>query len=275
MRHPRIALLTALVALTLGSSAVSANTDIALVNNQVGVALGVNSLHYQEGSRSVSPNGDLAGVENGNLGGGFVHATRQGPVFGVADVYVTAELQATNGHTVYNRLVQTGSVKTPVQTSSGATVNDFVIRVGKSFSIGNDAQITPLFGLGEHFWVRDIPSHFGYLEIYTHHYVEAGVLAQYAFAPKLVGSAQLTMGTVYNTEFKGDISANHRYALGAASQGSLKLGLDYAMNSRWHLTVNYFQSQFQYQESRVAYDFQVPSSTTTSKQLYFGLARSF
>ncbi len=141
---------------------------------------------------------------------------------------------------------------------SNAKIWEGDFRLGKGFDIAPNFMLTPYLGGGVRSWDRDLCQGGacfggGYHENYSHAYLGAGLLAQYAMTPNLVLSASGLVGSTFDSKLKGGPLANGNptivnFQTGLGNDVIYKLegSLDYAFTQNLHGNVGVEYTNFSY-----------------------------
>lgn len=269
---------TALIiaALTMAGSA-AAQTTIESSNRQLAFAVGRQHVDYVEyDNYGVTSNGTLDS-EKGSQPAFSASYTWQGDAGSVSDLYVDVAAAYAKGKSNYDGYLQnfkTGAL-TPYQSRTHVSTTDFRARIGKGFGINGGAiKLTPYLAYAYHEWERDSSSdQYGYLEVYDHQSLSAGLLAQFALGQRMVASVDYSYGRTFDAQMQVEHSTT--FTLGAKPVSTLGVGLDYALSKTLHLSGRYGETRFKYGESNVIGGFLEPNSKTTLKNAYLGLGFAF
>lgn len=266
--------------LLCATGAARADEAILRANNQASLWVGGHHLNYHETDTNntsglVGPGGQLDS-EHGTqaaFGGGL---TRQGSLFGLKNIYTSLSLDYSHGNTDYQGYLVNNNTHTAVPYSSTTrnTTFDVNLKVGPAFALGAQSrvQVVPYITYGYHNWVRDLAQPYGDKETYSHQYLGIGLLGQYSFTPKLVGSADLSVARTINPRLTTGSTGD--FSLGSKAQTSLSVGLDYAVTPRLHASASYRATEFKYGQSPVGVYFE-PDSKTIEQRFLVGLGYAF
>jgi hypothetical protein len=266
--------LTLAVALAVSGAAL-ADEPVVASNREVFLGAGGQHLQYTEYLQHQFADSDI-----GEQSAATVGVAWQGRALSLSNVYALAQFSYARGKTAYDGFLQnltTGAV-TPWQSSTDDETTDWQLRLGKGFE---DAQhtgmLTPFVALGRHRWVRDssqtdVP--YGYLEVYHHDTVEAGVLAQGALAGRLVGTLELEAGSTFGAHVSAP-ALGFSAALGAERVLGFAVGLDYAFTRNLHARLDYRDVNFRYRQSQANNGFLEPDSATIQGTAFLSLALGF
>jgi hypothetical protein len=256
---------------------VHAQEAIVAANRQVFIGAGGQRLQYTE-----TVDNHFADGEIGKQAAATAGAVWEGTVLGLRNVYVQGQFSYARGKTAYTGFVysaQDPSVEFPYTSSTNDRTADWQLRLGKGF--GDPAEggmLTPFVGVGAHRWVRDSSKTdpYGYLEVYKHESVLAGVIGQIRLAPRFVGSLELNGGASLGAEIGApalglSTKLRTQRILGGA------LSFDYAATSRLHVKVEYRDTTFRYGRSSVstAEQYYEPDSTSYQSTAFLILGLGF
>ena len=214
-------------------------------------------------------------TEKGWVPGLSVTGSIMRDVGSLQNVYLWGRFSWMKGNTNYWNCCEPPAV-------DGATVSDWDFRLGKGFSMGQNAMLTPYFGIGTNSWTRIITEP-EFREVYSHDYAGGGLLLQYSPAPRLVLSANGLVGTAFAssmtfTPLPGGVGGiGQTYTLGNKVVYMAGGSADYAFNDHWHGNVGIDYTHFAYGQSPISpIDGSVePNSTTSYLTLSVGLGYSF
>jgi|GEM_PF-2939076 len=259
MRKRPALIAAALVACTLAPARAAADAGpgaepeaIIAANRQVFIGAGGQRLQYTE-----TLDDHFADSDIGKQAAAIAGAVWEGDVLGVHDAYVQGQVTYARGKTAYTGFVfslQNPGVEFPYDSSTDDETTDWQLRLGKG--LGNPAEggmLTPFIGFGAHRWVRDSSrtDPYGYLEVYKHESVVAGVLGQVRFAPHWVGGLELNGGSSLRAELGApslglSTTLRNQRVLGGA------LSVDYAPWRLLHIKAEYRDTSFRYGRSGVS-----------------------
>lgn len=264
-----------------------ANEAIIDSNNEIGISAGNENFQYHE--HNEFPPGESVRDVNpphwldsnvGNMPAINLHLSRQGPLFGISDVFTSIDLTYAKGNTTYvGNSVQyewlsyhgpdISRVYSPLRFNSPGWTADAAVKVGKGIPLGSRWQLTPYLTAGAHVWNRDSNYPHNY---YSHGQAGIGFMLQYSPISRLV----LGLDASAQEAFSSKVSENGEvYDLGSKPILTGKISADYAMTRHWHVTASYTVSQFRYGHSQVINGVWEPSDVTTTQTVMGGLAYSF
>ena len=209
-------------------------------NNQISVDFIETHLDYAEHL----PDGSLFDSEKGWFPGVSITGSSMTDSF-VQHLYLWGQFSWINGKTDY--------FAPPVTSGhSGLDVKNVDFRIGKGFDVGPTTMLTPYLGAGWRDWHRDLtplgPG--GYKEDYTHGYVGAGLLFQWAPASRWVVSANGLVGSTFDPHIDVTLfpvpPANFGEGLGTKVIYMAGLAVDYAITNQWHANVGVDFTHFAY-----------------------------
>lgn len=250
---------------------------IRAANNQIQFGLGVHDLEYAEyDNYKKTPDGGYFSAERGSQPALSITTTQQATLFGQENIYWKIDYLGAKGTTAYTGYLQyPNGTLVPYKNTTDSGMDSFSLHVGKALPVSPQAQVTPFAGFSSRDWLRSMQGPYGYRELYSYKALEVGVLGQYAFTPKLVGSASLSMGNMYNATMTANIAGTGTFDLGERPISTIKLGLDYALTSRTHVFGNYSRTSFKFGESPVTGGFFEPESFTNADTFTMGVGFLF
>lgn len=277
LRRHRNGLISATLVLcsSLVTSTAMADQTLLDANNQVTAAIGTHHLNYHESTATMDP----LDSDKGSQVAYRLAVVRQANLFGISDIYLNAVLNYSKGSTTYDGYLQNsfGRIVSPYQTSTQVKTTDASLRIGRAlhFMPNDNMQLIPYIGYGYHAWVRDSSAdQYGYYERYAHQSISAGLLGQYAFTPKLVASADISVGKTFGAKMDAsDIGG--RFTLGNKPIVTGSLGIDYALTRHVHLNASYQIVQFEYGKSATVGNYYEPDSKTVEQQFLVGIGYAF
>jgi hypothetical protein len=232
-----------------------ANPSILAVNRSFSVAFQFTSFYYTEPSDSVSlyslfyPIGSSAGYfddEQGTLQGGKIAAswmTKDN------NWYVHAEWSGVEGQVQYTGFYQNGRPANGLQ--SRATIQDYDLKGGKGFTIGETAMVTPYWVFGGHHWLRELglgtPG--DYNESYSHNYLGLGTLFQYAPWSDFVVTTDASVSKMMGPKINVPGTPLSNTPLGASPIITLGIEGDYCLKSFLHLFAGFDYMYYTYGQS--------------------------
>jgi hypothetical protein len=144
---------------------------------------------------------------------------------------------------------------------SNAKIWEGDFRFGKGFDLAPNFMLTPYLGVGARSWDRDLCQGgacfgFGFHENYSHSYVGAGLMGQFAVTPALVLSASGLVGGTFDSTITGGPLANgnpaivnFRSGLGNSTIYKIEGSLDYAFTRNFHGNIGVEYTEFRYGQS--------------------------
>ena len=243
------------------------------VNTQLTASGGGQYTSYRESVRN-----QTLDSETGFQGSYKGKVSVQRDMLGVQDVYLSASVAYSKGHTDYEGGLQnilTGA-SIPYNSSTRVYSTDIDVKLGKAFPIVPGGQIIYYVYYGYHQWLRDsTDKRFGYDEHYRHHSAGVGLIGQWAATPALVFSIEGSVGGTFAASMDAD-NRSSRFKLGSDMTEMGSLGVDYALTRHIHVNAAYQVSHFKYGASNtVDYFYYEPSSSTTNQTLQVGMGLSF
>jgi hypothetical protein len=191
----------------------------------------------------------------------------------VDNAYFNAQLSYSGGSTRYVGETGKGGGYGSVTTNDTAKVFDSDFRIGKGFAVGDNAMLTPYFGVGSHYWRRGpFPEH------YSNGYAGVGLLGQIAASNQLVFSGYGLVGGTFDSSIS---VATHPGVVGWSAplgdSATYKLGgaVDYAITSNFHLNAGVDYTNFAYGRSPFVHGNVEPHSTTGNVLLKVGAGYAF
>jgi hypothetical protein len=172
----------------------------------------------------------------------------------VCNVYLFARGSYFDGRTDY-------WATSPPLGQSNAKIWEGDFRVGKGFDVAPNVMLTPYLGGGVRSWDRDLCQAGacvggGYHENFSHGYLGAGLLLQYAATSQLVFSGSGLVGSTLSSQLKGGPIAggnprivNFQTNLGDSVIYKLEGSVDYAFTQNFHGNVGVEYTNFKYGES--------------------------
>jgi hypothetical protein len=271
-------LLTITIGLALGSLSLSAQADtnsILAVNNQVGIQLGGQNIHYDEKDSS----GALLDSEYGNQPSISLAVSTMGKLIFDKD-YFQAQYSYAWGKTDYVGQTMGGSGYGSLRLKSDAKTNDLSIRYGAGFSPSNVMMLTPYMELGAHQWDRNVggggPQ--GYMEHYSHKYFGLGLLTQLSAGDNLVFSGNFMYGRTFDSYLNADIPPATSQSTLGSNYPIYKFGLaaDYAFSKAIHGNVGLDVATWKYGISAVnGLGLYEPDSKTRIINMRMGIGYAF
>lgn len=271
----KIARLLVASAACLSSAAALADAPtVEAANDELFLGAGGQHLHYTEYLGSNFLDG-----ENGKQIAYWGGASWQGQLMSVRDVYAQGQFSFSRGTTQYNGYLQSvqGQATVPYVSRTDDETSDWQLRLGKGFvDPWNTGILTPFLQLGDHRWVRNgAPTDpHGYLEIYKHKSVEAGLLAQGALSRRIVASLEIDGGTTFGATLTAP-SRGFSAALGKERVLGCGAGLDVALLPQLHMRLDVHDTSFRYRQSKPINGLIEPDSTTVQAQGFLSFALSY
>lgn len=251
------------------------NPAILSVNNMLSVSysdLGLNYGEYNDGLAS-SINNKYLDTDNGftngfaiNLSNTYNHwYSNENFSYYLSNVTYTG-YNPTFGGTVLNPQ----TILLPINFTESSKIYNFNWKIGYMLPITDKFVITPYGELGWHIWKRgDNTSQYAH---YSNWLAMVGILAQYAFTPKLVGNIDFGYGTTFDakTEENHNPSGGSYYCynneistcipvginedtvtfdLGSKAIYNLSAGLDYRFYRKFHIFADVNYERFEYGQS--------------------------
>jgi len=238
-------------------------SPITAANNQISVDYAGTHKDYVEYNPSnppfVAPGlavGAPLDSEKGWVNGVSVTGSAMFNVGTLCNVYVFARGSYYDGKTDYWQYVgPTG------QSYAKIWEGDF--RLGKGFDVAPNWMLTPYLGGGLRSWDRDVcqagpPACVagGYHENYSHGYIGAGLMAQFAATRQLVFTGSGLIGSTVDPELTGGrtaagnpLVANFRTGLGTSVIYKVEGSADYAFTQNLHGNVGVEYTNWKYGQS--------------------------
>jgi hypothetical protein len=259
----------------MGSTLAMADTQsIVAANNEIGVAAMGSLTNYQE---HITPG--PADTESGWTPGVLVKGSYMGNLLGFQNVYGQLKASYTSGNIAYKGALfnpNTGAVS-PYDSTDDSTMYRIMGRVGKGFTLGTDAMVTPYIAAGYQHWNRHLVGQYGYTEDYSAVLAGVGVKGQYALTDSLV----LGANAEYLAVVDGHMTPNlYNGMLGTANFGTsgeevVGLNADYRLLPHVHLFGGLSYTHHNYTGGSLKYGFYEPLSSTNLFDLDAGVAYSF
>ncbi len=253
--------------------------SIINANNQVGLRATDTDFHYLETGDPVFNAPGPLDEERGWVPGVALTFSAMQDV-GVKNLYVSAQLGWSQGHTKYigAPLIGGGGFGSIV-AKTGAIVVDSDFRIGEGFSVGHYAMLTPYLGFGTHYWDRQVNSG----EKYGHNYIGAGLMAQVSpfNATVLTGYGLIgrTLGSHISIAAIPTITSGFGSSLGNSIMFKFGASADYALTQQLHLSAGVDTVSYTYGASKpVAVPggaMNEPDSKTTNTTVNIGLGYGF
>lgn len=275
----KVLLITVAASLAIPTLAL-ANSAILHANREIGIALGGQSLSYQEYNPRVSMN--PLDSESGKQPALKLRFSLQGSLLGMRNLYTHVALSYAQGSTHYQGFSQNlvTNATAPLSASTHDDTYAGSVRFGKGFVFGENCnyQLTPELVYSYDTWHRSVGGgiSMGYLEVYKHQAAGVGLMGQAAYGRWVFGltlTGEKTFSASMSSPFAQSLSLGGRYA------NSEDLNVDYRMSRSQHLTLALEHSHFLYGHSAVVAAqgsyLQEPSSETNLNSVYAGYAWSF
>lgn len=276
-RVKRLLLLPAsimLLAFAVSDTAYAGEHAILAANNQLKFQYVSTYVNYGEtGGIFGAPSG-LLDTEKGVVPGfGFDFSLMKN---GLTDNgYLDIEISNVKGHTNYvGGLISPPTPYGSVVSTSGATITDYSLRLGKGFWLGDDFIFTPFLEVGHHYWDRGV----NYGETYKHNYYGAGALAQTSF-DSLVVSVNGMIGRTFGPSISVNFPAPIGFSAGLGNSMIWRVGgaIDYAVSGNLHFNAGVDYTRFKYGHSGLngpfgAYE---PDSSTKYTTVKAGVGFAF
>ncbi len=194
----------------------------------------------------------------------------------VENLYLSARFFWENGKTDYVGAYW-GRPFGSLVTTSGATVYDYDLRLGKGFIVQPSFMATPFVGIGYHEWVRQVNAG----ENYSNGYAGVGVLAQWSFMSRLVLSIDGLVGRTINPQVEvatipGAIVGS-TLALGSSWAGKVGVSCDYAITRSLHVNAGMEWDSYNYGRSNAdpTGTYLEPFSNTSNVTVKLGVGYAF
>lgn len=265
-----------LAGLALASAAVAhtatAGQAIEQANNQLRLGY-VKQTDFE--SKKIYADGLNPKVEGGSQDGFSLALSHQGTVWGIQNLYLSAELGYLTGDANYNGF--DADTLQPLQEGHAYDYKsiDFAAKLGKGFALGQQAQFTPYVTAGYSFWRKDGEKSGEYLDELSNRFYGLGAMLQYAVTPQLV----LTVDGSYarngssQTEWVRDgvtLKHDNKYTK------QFGVGVSYSVNQQWSLFANWRLTERKFGVSGVeSHGWHERASVTKSQQLHLGAAYQF
>jgi hypothetical protein len=254
------------------------NQAILSVNNMLSISfsdLGLNYGEYNDGS-APSINNKYLDTDNGFLNGIAVNLakTYNNWYSNVNFSYYITNDTYSGYIPAYSGTAQNlQETLQPLTQTSSSKIYNFNWKIGYMLPITNKFVLTPYGELGWHIWDRgDNTSKYAH---YSNWLAMVGILAQYAFTPKLVGNVDLGYGTTFDAKAEEDNNASGGafycqdtvsscnpfligedtiiFNLGSKAIYNLSAGLDYRFYRNFHIIGNVNYERFEYGQSSTVY----------------------
>ncbi|MHB8848130.1 MAG: hypothetical protein ACYC43_06790 [Burkholderiales bacterium] len=267
-------LFLSVICASLSATAFADTADIKTSNNQLGIQATSTHVDYTEtGNGALGSQTGTLDTENGNVPG-FALSLSVMKDWWLGNDYIEAGYSRNKGDTNYVGGTANGS--TPYGSlvgQDGAVIEDYHLRYGKGFVLGNQFMLTPYFEIGHHRWDRAVNAG----EIYANRYYGIGALGQYSPVHKLVLTANVFGGGTYGSNI--DAAGVFSGSLGNSALFKAGLAADYAFTQNLHGNVGVDYTSFKYGMSAFyprggGYVWE-PDSTTNYTTLKIGLGYAF
>lgn len=272
--------LAAIVTTIYGVPAI-ADTSITGSNNEVSVALGAHHLRYHELDVYHQTGGAYLDSESGTQPAVRTTLSRQGPLFGIRDMYSAFELTAAAGHSNYGGysilVASPHGIGAPLRQNKFGVTVDAGFKLGRSFELFRPGsfQVTPYLDYGYHRWARDS------IETYSNHFAGVGLLLQYAASTRLVVTADLAVDRMLLAQVHTAHGVDETLSPGMVR--TLRLAGDYRITPHLHATATWQARSFNYGQSATVSgwysgmygDWYEPTSKTIEQLLMVGIAYAF
>ncbi len=267
----RVAVLLLSLQALLGQPALAASPPVTAAETSLSISAGFAHTQYHE---NLVPGDDESGAIPGfGISLSALTATRRG-----YDVYTALNYDFDNGNLNYAGHNAAGQ---PANATDNATFNRVEARIGLGFPLAAGAEAIPYFALGVQTWNRNItaPNGGNTSEFYHSGLFGMGLKFDIPVDPTLVASASGEALALAG----GGISGNNfsfNKGFGVTAQERIELGLDQAVNGRFHIFTKAYWEHFNYSGTgpefygNGGYIFE-PLSTTTQFGLNAGIGFSF
>lgn len=241
------------------------NSAIMAVNNSVSAAYLNSNLDYVEPSDldAFNTGTTYLDFEKGSLNGLRLAASWMSPDY--RDLYVHGEWDWSEGTTNYTgftqKIVGGVTVLTPATGDSGATIQNYQLKVGKGFVTGEKWMLTPYGTFGGRHWTRVIGEGTAgdFNETYQHFYLGFGGLIQYAPSDRWVVTGDATLARTFYAWINDPPDGLNHATLGASPLIKLGVEVDAKVNAALHLFTGFDYTYFTYGQSDV---YPVPNQPT-------------
>jgi hypothetical protein len=245
--------------LLLTHAAIAGMQEIKDANNQLGLEATSLNVDYAETDNY----GTLLDTEKGSVPGQSIYLSSMSHN---GKLYFHAQYSRNEGKTDYvgGLIGPPATAYGSVVTTSGATLTNYSLRLGKGFELGSPDtlgrahMLTPFLELDRQIWYRGVNAG----ETYYHNAYAAGLLWQTsASGSKLVFSAYGLAGQTFNASI--NVSGSFSGALGSSPLYKAGINIDYAPNKILHLHAGADYVRFAYGQSDVYSGYLEPDSTST------------
>ncbi len=195
--------------------------------------------------------------------------------------YAAGEWSRASGSLEYTGYTQ-GSTPAPAAGFSGATIQDYDIKLGRGFSAGETWLLTPYLSFGGRHWERLVgqDTSSAFLETYNHMFLGGGAMVQHAFSNQWVVTGDALIGRTISPKIDVPDAGLNNAALGVAPIIKLGVEADYSVSAPLHFFAAADLMYFTYGQSDVfpissTEAVMEPLSRTETYRLAFGLRVSF
>lgn len=214
-------------------------------------------------------------VEGGAQDGFSLGLAHQGTVWGIQDLYLSAELGYLTGNADYNGY--DADTLHPLQEANVYDYKslDFAAKLGKGFALGAQAQLTPYVTVGYSFWRNNGEKSGDYLDELSNRFYGLGAMLQYALTPQwvLMVDGSLARNASSQTQWVRDgvtLKHDNKYTK------QFGLGVNYSVNQHWSVFANWRWTERKFGISGVESNgWHERASVKKSQQLHVGAAYNF
>lgn len=232
------------------------NPAIMAVNNSVSLAYLNSNLDYVEPSdeQAFNTGTSYLDYERASLNGLRLAVNWMSPAY--SDLYVHADWDWASGRANYTGFDQKNN---PVTGDSGATIQDFGLKIGKGIVTGRHWMLTPYGTFGGRHWTRVIGEGTSgdFNETYQHLYAGFGGLIQYAPSEGWVVTGDATLARTFYAWINDAPDGLSHAPLGGSPLIKLGLEADRRITDRLHAFIGFDYMYFRYGQSDV---YLVPNS---------------
>lgn len=226
-------------------------------------------------SKKIFADGLNPKVEGGSQDGFALGLSHQGTVWGIQNLYLSAELGYLTGDTDYHGF--DAVTLQPFRQGHAYDYKsiDFAAKLGKGFALGTQAQFTPYVTAGYSFWRKDGEKNGDYLDELSNRFYGLGAMLQYAVTPQwvLTLDGSYARNTSSQTEWVRDgvtLKHDNKYTK------QWGVGVNYSVNQQWSVFANWRWAQRKFGVSGVeSHGWHERASVTKSQQVQIGAAYSF